>query len=133
MSDANYFRRLGALLCYYEIMMDSNASSSLTDNLMDVAALDPKNLAFNVKLTPGADDTREEAVATMAAYVKSYMQQGGMQVQFNVVSSETLKGAMANPENYRNLLVGISGYNAYYVDLNRDIQTELIERAEYQL
>ena len=114
-----------------------NASNSLTDNLMDVAALDPKNLdnnlAFNVKLTPGADDTREKAVGTMAAYVKSYMQQGGMQVQFNVVSSETLKDAVANPENYRDLLVRISGYNAYYVDLNRDIQTELIERAEYQL
>jgi len=56
-----------------------------------------------------------------------------MQVQFNVVSSETLKDAVANPENYRDLLVRISGYNAYYVDLNRDIQTELIERAEYQL
>jgi formate C-acetyltransferase len=54
-----------------------------------------------------------------------------MQMQFNVVTSETLKDAMANPENYRNLLVRISGYNAYFVTLNRNMQLELIERAEY--
>jgi pyruvate-formate lyase len=48
-----------------------------------------------------------------------------------VVTSETLMDAMANPENYRNLLVRISGYNAYFVTLNRNMQMELIERAEY--
>ncbi len=56
---------------------------------------------------------------------------GGMQMQMNVVTSETLKDAMAHPESYRNLLVRISGYNAYFVTLNRDMQMELIERAEY--
>jgi len=54
-----------------------------------------------------------------------------MQMQFNVVSSATLKDAMAHPENYRDLMVRISGYNAYFVTLNRDMQMELIERAEY--
>jgi pyruvate-formate lyase len=44
-----------------------------------------------------------------------------------------LKDAMANPEKYRNLLVRISGYNAYFVHLNREMQLELIERAEYGL
>jgi formate C-acetyltransferase len=67
----------------------------------------------------------------MHAYVKSFFSKGGMQMQFNVVTSETLKDAMANPENYRNLLVRISGYNAYFVTLNRNMQLELIERAEY--
>jgi len=40
---------------------------------------------------------------------------------------------MAHPENYRNLLVRICGYNAYFVTLNSDLQKELIERAEYGL
>ena len=69
----------------------------------------------------------------MVAYVKSYFEMGGMQMQFNVVTSEMLKDAMANPENYRNLMVRISGYNAYFVTLNRDIQLELIERTEYRV
>lgn len=54
-----------------------------------------------------------------------------MQIQFNMVNSDVLKDAMANPENYKNLLVRISGYNAYFVALNKDMQIELIERAEY--
>jgi len=54
-------------------------------------------------------------------------------MQMNVVTSEMLKDAQAHPEHYRNLLVRISGYNAYFVTLNPDMQQELIERAEYGL
>lgn len=56
-----------------------------------------------------------------------------MQMQMNVVTSNTLRDAMAHPENYRNLLARISGYNAYCVTLNKEMQLELIERAEYGL
>ena len=38
---------------------------------------------------------------------------------------------MNYPENYRNLMVRISGYNTYFVQLNKDIQMELIQRSEY--
>ncbi len=114
---------------------DASASKSFLDNMRDVAKLDPKNMdnniAFNVKLVPAANETRENIVNTMHAYVKTYFEQGGMQIQFNMVNSDVLKDAMANPENYKNLLVRISGYNAYFVSLNSDMQTELIERAEY--
>jgi formate C-acetyltransferase len=114
---------------------DTSASKSFLDNMRDVAKLDPKNMdnniAFNVKLVPAANETRENIVNTMHAYVKTYFEQGGMQIQFNMVNSDVLKDAMAHPENYKNLLVRISGYNAYFVTLNKDMQTELIERAEY--
>jgi len=113
------------------------ASKNFLDNVCDVAKLKPEymdnNIAFNVKLIPDASDSREETVNTMQSYAKTYFEQGGMQVQFNVVTSETLKDAMVHPENYRNLLVRISGYNAYFVTLNREIQTELIERTEFGL
>ena len=111
------------------------ASKSFLDNIRDVARLDPvnmdNNMAFNVKLTPSPRDASEDIVNVMHSYVRTYFDQGGMQMQFNVVKSETLKDAMANPENYRNLLVRISGYNAYFVTLNTDMQIELIERTEY--
>jgi len=112
-----------------------NASKNLLDNIRDVARLDPRNMnnniAFNVKVVPSLADTREQTVDRMFSYVKTYFQLGGMQMQMNVVTSDTLRDAMAHPENYRNLLVRISGYNAYFVTLNRDMQLELIERAEY--
>jgi formate C-acetyltransferase len=102
-----------------------------------VARLDPEtmdnNIAFNVKLTPSPQDAREKTVDIMRSYVQAYFEMGGMQLQFNVVNSQTLRDAMAHPDAYRHLMVRISGYNAYFVMLNRDIQLELIERAEYGL
>jgi len=69
----------------------------------------------------------------MFYYVKTYFSLGGMQMQMNVVTSDMLKDAMINPEDYRNLIVRISGYNAYFVTLNHELQKELIERAEYRI
>ena len=113
------------------------ASPNLLDNIRDVAQLHmnhiTNNMAFNVRVTPGPKDTHADAVNHLFSYVKTYFDLGGMQMQFNVVTSQMLKDAMVHPENYRNLLVRISGYNAYFVTLNRDMQLELIERAEYRL
>ncbi|HPQ52801.1 MAG TPA: pyruvate formate lyase family protein, partial [Spirochaetota bacterium] len=112
-----------------------SASKNLLDNIRDVARLDPvnmnNNIAFNVKVIPAAGDPQKKIVEDMYSYAKTYFDLGGMQMQMNVVTSDILRDAMAYPENYRNLLVRISGYNAYFVTLNRDMQRELIERAEY--
>lgn len=113
------------------------ASASLLDNLRDVAGLDPRhmnnNMAFNVKVVPNASDAHEAVVSRMFAYVKAYFGLGGMQLQMNVVDANTLRDAMLNPDEYRDLLVRISGYSAYFVNLNADMQRELIERCEYGL
>ncbi len=113
------------------------ASPNLLDNIRDVAQLRmvhiTNNMAFNVRVTPSPKDSQADAVNHLYTYVKSYFDLGGMQMQFNVVTTDMLKDAMVHPENYRNLLVRISGYNAYFVTLNRDMQLELIERAEYRL
>ena len=113
------------------------ASETLLDPIRDVAMLENENMnnnmALNVKLFPGPDDTHRQTVNNIFSYVKTYFDLGGMQMQFNVVSSAILRDAMRHPENYRNLLVRISGYNAYFVTLNRDMQMELIERSEYRV
>ncbi len=114
---------------------EAHASKNLLDNIRDVSGLDPlnmnNNIAFNVKVVPSAADSHEDSVEHIYSYVKTYSDLGGMQMQFNVVSTDTLRDAMLNPENYQHLLVRISGYNAYFTTLNHDMQVELIERAEY--
>ncbi len=114
---------------------EAHASKSLLDNIRDVSLLEAgnmnNNIAFNVKVVPSAKESHQEAVDHVYSYARTYCDLGGMQMQFNVVSSETLRDAMEHPENYRDLMVRISGYNAYFVTLNRDMQMELIERAEY--
>lgn len=113
-----------------------SASPNLMDNLIDVAGLDPhhldNNIAFNVKYVPSPDDPHAEAVGHIAAYVRGYTELGGMQIQLNVVSSEVLRHAMLHPQEHADLLVRISGYNAYFTTLNHDMQIELVERAEFK-
>ena len=107
----------------------------LIQNIQSVAALDtdkmPNNLAFNIKLVPNANDSHEETLNHFNGYTSSYFDLGGMQIQFNVVSTDTLKDAMEHPENYGWLIVRISGYNAYFTQLNKYLQLELIERQEF--
>lgn len=116
---------------------EAHASHNLLDNIKDVAKLDSaninNNIAFNVKVVPSPKDSHEQVVNNLYAYAKAYCDLGGMQMQFNVVSSDTMRAAMESPDDYRDLLVRISGYNAYFVTLNSDLQMELIERAEYGL
>ena len=115
----------------------ASASASLLDNLRDVAHLDSRNLdnniAFNVKIVPGASDTHEQIIDTMAHYAHTYFTMGGMQTQFNVVTTDVLKDALANPEYYQDLMVRISGYVAYFTKMQRDLQLEVIRRAEYRI
>ena len=112
------------------------ASDQILDNIHDVSRLNnlkmPNNIAFNVKLVPHPGDPQEEVLNQFASYVRSYMELGGMQWQCNVITSDTMREAMKNPDDYRWLIVRISGYNAYFVKLNSNMQEELIERAEYK-
>ena len=52
-------------------------------------------------------------------------------MQFNVISSKLLKKAQATPEKYRNLLVRVAGYSAYFTELSKDVQDDLINRTVY--
>lgn len=59
-----------------------------------------------------------------------YFSLGGMQMQFNVVSRETLLRAQQEPEKYQNLIVRVAGYSAYFVNLEKKVQQDIIERTE---
>ncbi|MEW6078553.1 MAG: pyruvate formate lyase family protein [Thermodesulfobacteriota bacterium] len=111
------------------------ASKDILANCRSVAALDhlkmPNNLAYNVKMVPGPDDPPARTLDLFAAYVEGYFASGGMQWQFNVVSTDVMRRAMERPEDFGWLLVRISGYNAYFVKLNRNMQEELINRTEF--
>jgi formate C-acetyltransferase len=52
-------------------------------------------------------------------------------VQFNVVDATTLRAAQANPEEYRSLVVRVAGYSAYFTELDRELQDEIIQRTEF--
>jgi len=112
------------------------SSDQLLENIHAVAALDnrkmPNNIAFNVKLVPHPGDSHSKTLDIFSSYCKSYFDLSGLQWQSNIISTDTMRAAMENPDDYRWLIVRISGYNAYFTKLNRNMQIELIERAEFQ-
>ena len=62
--------------------------------------------------------------------IETYFDDGGLEVQFNVVSKDTLIKAQQEPERYGNLVVRVSGYSAYFVKLDKELQDEIIMRTE---
>ena len=73
----------------------------------------------------------EEHLDKLAAFLRAYTAEGGTALQINVLDPETLRQARANPEEYRNLLVRVTGYNAYFVTLGDEIQDEIIARVSH--
>jgi len=61
---------------------------------------------------------------------KAYFENGGMEVQYNVVDTETLRAAQVEPTQYRDLVVRIAGYSAYFVELGKSLQDDIIARNE---
>ncbi|MFX1301746.1 MAG: pyruvate formate lyase family protein [Promethearchaeota archaeon] len=67
------------------------------------------------------------------AYLKGYIENGGTALQFNMLDAEMLKDAQKHPENYKNLLVRITGYNAYFTAIGRELQNEIIARESHKI
>ena len=65
--------------------------------------------------------------------IEGYFQNGGMHLHINVVDRNTLLDAQQHPEKYRTLSVRVTGYSAYFVQLNSDIQAEIIARTEHEI
>ncbi len=60
--------------------------------------------------------------------IKGYFKKGGMQVQFIIQDTQTLIDALENPDAYKDLLVRVSGYTAYFNDLTKEMKEEIIAR-----
>ncbi|MDD4364806.1 MAG: formate C-acetyltransferase/glycerol dehydratase family glycyl radical enzyme [Synergistales bacterium] len=71
-------------------------------------------------------------VAAFTDYIRTYCDLGGHHIQFNMISTEELRKAQENPSAYRDLIVRVAGYSAYFTELNRNTQDEIIARTEYE-
>ena len=69
----------------------------------------------------------------MVGLLRAYGKVGGTCVQVNVIDANTLREAQKHPQEYGNLLVRVTGYNAYFVGLGKEIQDEIIARESHQL
>jgi formate C-acetyltransferase len=66
------------------------------------------------------------------AFLRAYMENGGSALQINLVDAAMLRDAQQHPENYRHLLVRVTGYNAYFTGIGKELQDELIARESHR-
>ncbi len=86
------------------------------------------NLKFNPAMLSQEQDI-EKFIALNQTYLNDL---GGLQVQYNVISTEVLREAQAHPELYQDLLVRVVGYCARFIDLSPEVQEDIIARTEHQ-
>ncbi len=84
---------------------------------------------LNWKFSPSAL-AGEAGRDSLIALIEEYIHRKGMHSQFTVASRETLLAAQKDPDNYRDLLVRVAGYSAYFVELNKALQDDIIGRTE---
>lgn len=84
---------------------------------------------FNQKFHPSALSGRN-GLENFAGLIRSYFDQKGSHMQFNVVSRETLLDAQKHPEQYKHLVVRVAGYSALFTTLSKSLQDDIIRRTE---
>ncbi len=84
----------------------------------------------NQKFSPSA--FQGDRLRALAALIRVYFKNGGQELQMNATSREVLVDAMDHPENYRDLVVRVSGFSAYYVTLGRDVQYDILSRSQQE-
>jgi formate C-acetyltransferase len=71
--------------------------------------------------------------AKFKAFLKGYIENGGSALQVNLINADMLRDAQKHPENYRHLLVRVTGYNAYFTTIGRELQNEIIARESHSM
>ena len=109
-------------------------TSGITASMLSVAGLDHTKLrhgeVLNLRLNPDAV-AGEEKIRKFKALIAAYVEAGGFLVQFNIVSTETLRDAQLHPERHRDLVVRVATYAAYFVELGKELQDDIIARLEF--
>ncbi len=66
------------------------------------------------------------------AFLRGYIENGGTALQINILDPDVLRDAQEHPTEYRHLLVRVTGYNAYFTSIGRELQDEIIARESHK-
>lgn len=109
---------------------DINGPTAIANSVTKVDhSLATNGTLLNWKFPPECV-TGVEGRENLVGFIDTYFSKLGMHCQFNIMSNEMMKAAMKTPENYRDMLVRVAGYSAYFVELSVPLQMDLIRRTE---
>lgn len=127
-------RKAGAPLGDNLSPVHGTEKSGATGVIKSVCKLNPNQQGetlLNMKFQP--DVLKEENREKFVSLIKSYWALGGYHVQFNLVTPEKLRSAQETPQEYRDLMVRIAGFSAYFTVLAKETQEDIIDRATYSI
>jgi formate C-acetyltransferase len=100
--------------------MNSVIKADFTD-----AAVPILNLKFPLSLAKSP-----EALDKIATLTETFLERGGIHIQYNFLDKKVLLEAQKRPEQYKSLVVRVGGYSAYFVNLTKEVQDDIIQRTE---
>ncbi len=113
--------------------MDKNGPTAV---LVSTSTIDQSAYAngtlLNMKFSPSCLQG-VEGITKLTQLIQTYFDMGGMELQINVISTDTLRAAQKNPEEYKDLVVRVAGFSAYFVELHITGQNDLISRTELNM
>jgi pyruvate formate-lyase/glycerol dehydratase family glycyl radical enzyme len=92
----------------------------------------PNGSSHTITISPSMVQTPEH-IEKLAALLRACNEVGGTALQINVIDAETLRDAQRNPDAYSNLMVRVTGYNAFFTQVGRELQEEIITRTEHSI
>ncbi len=108
---------------------DRNGPTAVLKSAAKIDQLRTGGTLLNQKFTPQVL-SNDSGITKLGQLVRAYFKMDGHHVQFNVIDTDTLKKAQANPGDFRDLIVRVAGYSDYFVDLTEALQNEIIKRTE---
>ena len=110
--------------------MDKNGPLSTINSILKFDQSTYSNGTLcNMKFHPSAL-SGENGLQKLRAVMQTYFDGGGMELQLNIVSVDTLRAAQEKPEDYKDLVVRVAGFSAYFVEVFKEAQDDLIHRTE---
>lgn len=126
----------------WQALSDAWSPSAGCDTKGPTAVLTSMGKINNAELTAGvtlnlrfdpAFFKLKDGLRRFTYFVRSFVDQGIFHVQFNIVDADTLRRAQELPDQYRDLVVKVAGYSAYYTRLLKPLQDNIIARTEHRL
>ncbi len=110
---------------------DRNGPTAVIKSLGKMDQIKSGGTLLNQRFLPGIVE-KEGDIEKLVHLIRTYFKLSGHHIQFNIADTETLQRAQKNPAEYRDLLVRVAGYSDYFVDLDRSIQQEIIDRTAHE-
>ncbi len=106
---------------------DKNGPTAVVNSMLKIDHTRTGGTLLNQKFLPQFFDTKE-GIVKLTHLIRTYFNQLGHHIQFNVVDADVLRDAQKHPEKYQDLIVRVAGYSDYFNDLTVELQEEIIKR-----